>query len=432
MIDCGAEGDFIDRTYATIMGIKKLALDKPIKVRNVDGTLNKAGTLTHYVNITLEIGEWKRNERLYVTKLGKQKIILGLPWLQRENPDIDWQQKTIDWRDESHPQPSSKITMEEEEDEPTISTRNPMNNSELLQSPDDFDELSIQHGELEELWINVKTSHSQTLAHEHDQKKDIPVEELVPKEYHDWLDVFNEKASERLPKSGPWDHAINMKEGFELKSLKAYALSPKEHKMQEEFVKENLKKGYIRPSKSPMASPCFFIAKKEKGKSRPTQDYRFLNDWTVKDAYPMPRADAVVDAVQEAEAVYFLKLDVAKAFNNVPIKEGDQWKAAFKTHYGLYEPTVMFFGMCNSPATFQRMMDQIFKDEIHKKWIIIYMDDILIFHKTKEGLEQITKSRKSEIWEIRMSGCPPRPCVRHFQASHIPSLACSSIGECYY
>jgi len=340
MIDCSAEGNFIDRTYATIMGIKKLALDKLIKVWNVDGTLNKVGTLTHYVNITLEIGEWKWTERLYITKLRRQRIILGLPWLQRENPDIDWQRKTIDWRDESHPWPSSKVTMEEEEDEPTISTRNPMNNSELLQSPDDLEELSIQHGELEELWINVKTSHSQTLAHEHDQKKDIPIKQLVPEEYHNWLDVFNEKASKWLPKSGPWDHAINMKEGFEPRSFKAYALSPEEHKMQEEFVKENLEKGYIWPSKSPMASSCFFVAKKEKGKSRPTQDYRFLNDWTVKDAYPMPRADAVVDAVQEAEATYFLKLDVAKAFNNIPIKEGDQWKAAFKTHYGLYEPMV--------------------------------------------------------------------------------------------
>jgi len=96
-----------------------------------------------------------------------------------------------------------------------------------------------------------------------------------------------------------------------------------------------------------MASPFFFIAKKEKGKARPTQDYRFLNDWTIKNAYPMPRADAVVDAVQNAEAKYFSKFDIAKAFNNVWIKEGDQWKAAFKTHYGLYELTVMFFRMCN-------------------------------------------------------------------------------------
>jgi hypothetical protein len=97
MIDCGAEGDFIDGTYATIMRIKKLALDKPIIVRNVDGTRNEAETLTHYVNVTLDIGDRLRHERLYVTKLGKQKIILGLPWLQRENPDIDWQLKTINW-----------------------------------------------------------------------------------------------------------------------------------------------------------------------------------------------------------------------------------------------------------------------------------------------------------------------------------------------
>jgi len=97
MINCSAEGDFIDQTYATIMGIKKQALDKPIIVWNVDGTLNNAGTITYYANIILEIGNQKRNEQLFVTKLGKQKIILGLPWLQKENPDIDWQQKMIDW-----------------------------------------------------------------------------------------------------------------------------------------------------------------------------------------------------------------------------------------------------------------------------------------------------------------------------------------------
>ena len=392
MIDCGAEGDFIDQTYATIMGIKKQALDKLIKVWNVDRTLNKAGTLTHYVNVTLEIGERKQNEWLYVMKLGKQKSILGLPWLQQENLDIDW-------RDESHPWPSFRTMLEEEEDEPTIMTRNPTENSKLLQSLDDLEELLIQHGELEELWINVRTSHSQALAHEHNQKKDIPVKELAPEEYHDWLDVFNEKASEQLPNSKPWDHAIDLKDSFEPKSFKAYALSPEEHKLQEEFVKENLEKGYIWPLKSPMASPFFFVAKKEKGKNRPTQDYRFLNNWTIKNTYPMPQADAVIDAVQSAEAKYFSKLDIAKAFNNVWMKKGDKWKAAFKTHYGLYEPIVMFFRMCNSPATFQSMMDHIFKDEIYNKWIIVYIDDILIFHKTKKGLERITKGILQKLCE---------------------------------
>jgi hypothetical protein len=176
---------------------------------------------------------------------GKQKIILRLPWLQRENLDINWQLKTINWQDELHPRPSFKVTMEEEEDELTISTRNPMENSELLLSPDDLDDMTISHAELEELWINVKTLHSQTLAHEHNQKKKIPIKELIPEEYHKWLDVFNEKASDCFPDPRPWDHSIDLKEGFEPKNFKAYALSPEEHKLQKEFVDENLKKGYI-------------------------------------------------------------------------------------------------------------------------------------------------------------------------------------------
>jgi len=105
----------------------------------------------------------------------------------------------------------------------------------------------------------------------------------------------------------------------------------------------------------------------------------------------MPSINVIMDTIQSMGAKYFTKLDVAWAFNNVRIKEGDQWKAAFKTNFGLFEPTVMFFRMCNSPATFQSMMDHIFKDKIHHKWVIVYMDDILIFSKTKEDLERITK-----------------------------------------
>ena len=91
-------------------------------------------------------------------------------------------------------------------------------------------------------------------------------------------------------------------------------------------------------------------------------------------------------------ANYFTKLDVQWGYNNVQIRKGDQWKAAFKTNRGLFKPTVMFFGMCNSPATFQAMMDSIFKDMIEGTLIIVYMDDILIFAKTQEELEWITKT----------------------------------------
>ena len=79
-------------------------------------------------------------------------------------------------------------------------------------------------------------------------------------------------------------------------------------------------------------------------------------------------------------------------YNNVQIRKGNQWKAAFKTNQGLFEATIMFFGMCNLPATFQAMMDSIFKDMIEGTLIIVYMDDILIFAKTQKELERITKT----------------------------------------
>ena len=98
-------------------------------------------------------------------------------------------------------------------------------------------------------------------------------------------------------------------------------------------------------------------------------------------------------------AKYFLKFDVQWGYNNVQIWSGDKWKVAFKTNWGLYEPTVMFFGMCNSPATFQAMMDEIFKKEIKGNLIIVYMDDILGFSKTLDGLKKIKQIVLEKAWE---------------------------------
>ena len=124
-----------------------------------------------------------------------------------------------------------------------------------------------------------------------------------------------------------------------------------------EFLIDHLEKGYIRVSKSPYASPFFFVKKKD-GKLRPVQDYRKLNSHTVRNQYPLPLiSDLITDL---SGAWIYTKLDIRWGYNNIRIKEGDEWKAAFMTKYGLYEPTVMYFGLTNSPATFQTMMNYIF------------------------------------------------------------------------
>ncbi|THH18610.1 hypothetical protein EUX98_g8928 [Antrodiella citrinella] len=125
-----------------------------------------------------------------------------------------------------------------------------------------------------------------------------------------------------------------------------------------------------------MASPFFFVSKKD-GTLRPCQDYRYLNEGTVKNAYPLPLIGELVDRLKGA--TIFSKFDLRSGYNNVRIKDGHQWKAAFKCSKGLYEPTVMFFGLCNSPATFQAMMNDLFKDMLDEGWLVIYMDDLLLF-----------------------------------------------------
>jgi hypothetical protein len=129
--------------------------------------------------------------------------------------------------------------------------------------------------------------------------------------------------------------------------------------------------------------------KKDAKKLRPCQDYWYLNEFTKPNAYPLPLISDLMITLKGSK--FFTKLDIRWGYNNVRIKEGDEWKAAFITNKGLFELTVMFFGLRNSPATFQAMMDDYFRDMIDEGWIAIYMDDILIHARTKEDLEKRTK-----------------------------------------
>ena len=172
------------------------------------------------------------------------------------------------------------------------------------------------------------------------------------------------------------------------RSCKVYPLAASEQKELDAFLKENLESGRIRPSKSPMASPVFFIKKKDGG-LRLVQDYRMLNAMTVKNKYPLPLIPELIAKLRGAK--YFTKLDVRWGFNNVRMKEGDEWKAAFRTNRGLFEPLVMFFGLTNSPATFQTMMDDIFEELISDGVVVVYLDDILIFTETIDEHRRVTR-----------------------------------------
>ncbi len=126
---------------------------------------------------------------------------------------------------------------------------------------------------------------------------------------------------------------------------------------------------------------------------RPVQDYQKLNEMTIKNRYPLPLISELIDKLRGAK--YFTKLDVCWGYNNIHIKEGDEEKAAFHMNRGLFEPIVMFFGLTNSPAMFQWMMNDIFHDLISEGKVTIYLDDILIFSKDLNKHRQIVKTSSS-------------------------------------
>jgi len=153
----------------------------------------------------------------------------------------------------------------------------------------------------------------------------------------------------------------------------------------------------------------FFIKKKD-GSLRLVQDYHALNAVTIKNRYPLPLISELVSQLHGAR--YFTKLDVRWRFNNVCIKPGDEWKVTFHTNRGLFEPFVMFFGMTNSPTTFQTMMNNIFRTLIVEGIVVVYLDDILIFTRTEEKHERAVRRVLKVLAEHKLFLCPEK-CEFH-------------------
>ncbi|ESK80664.1 reverse transcriptase-rnase h-integrase [Moniliophthora roreri MCA 2997] len=189
--------------------------------------------------------------------------------------------------------------------------------------------MGILNSTPEEVLIKAKIMASQELAHQQQEVK-REIDELIPSYLQEYQDRFEKGKSEWFPPSRTYDHAIELKPDFVPWNCKLYPLSPAKQKEQDKFLEENLCKGYIRKSKSLMASPFFFIAKKEKRVLRPTQDYQKLNKGTVKNVYPLPLILELLDKLKGANI--FTKLDLRNGYNNMRIKDRDQWKAAFKTN----------------------------------------------------------------------------------------------------
>jgi hypothetical protein len=347
LIDSGAKGLFIDKSI--VHKWRTSILKSPIKVRNVDGTYNENGAITERCLIPFRINDRIMNKWFYVTALGDQNLILGLPWLEKHNPIIDWTEKTLEFRNSQEDKAKAFIrSLAQEQEETTLiedkdlvvrylkSHRGP-EPSDQLYTP--FEDIGQWNEEQPDIAIR-KYSPAQQMEHKYNAKQE---ESILPTQYLPWKEVFEQKPAERFPGKHPWDHAIELRDDFKPKKGKIYLLNPLQQNTLDEWIKEQLAKGYIQPSKSPQASPFFFVEKKDAKKLRPCQDYWYLNEFTKPNAYLLPLISDLMITLKGSK--FFTKLDIRWGYNNVRIKEGDEWKAAFITNKGLFEPTVMFFGL---------------------------------------------------------------------------------------
>jgi len=199
--------------------------------------------------------------------------------------------------------------------------------------------------------------------------------EQVPMEFHQYLGVMSKEAADALPKHCSYHCKIDLKEGSTAPWGPIYPLSETELQTLREWLKEMERTGKIRRSTSQAGSPILFVPKPNGRGLRLCVDYRGLNSITIPNRYPLPLMQELQDRVQGAQ--WFTKMDLKNGFNLIRIREGDEWKTAFRTRYGLYEFQVMPFGLTNAPSTFQDMMNHVLSDLLDIG-VLAYMDDILV------------------------------------------------------
>ena len=234
----------------------------------------------------------------------------------------------------------------------------------------------------------------------------------IPRDYEKYFHLFSEKTAAKLPPHRNFDHAIDITEGKQLPFGPIYSLSQKELEVLREYLDRMFAQGKIQPSKSPAGAPILFVPKPN-GKLRLFVDYRALNDVTIKNRYPLPLMNELRDRVVGAKI--FTKLDLQKGYYLIRIKEGDEWKTAFRTRYGHFEYTVMPFGLANAPATFQNMMNEVLR-EFLDQGVVVYIDDVLIYSENLEQHIQLVKKVLTKLADYNLA------VAAHKSTFHVPEV----------
>ena len=403
-----AMGNFIHPRFISEHGLVTRE-HTPLVVNNVNGRLLLC--MDQQVEIRMVLGSHLEMLTFDVAPLGKHNIILGLPWLQQHNLTIHWSSGKITFVSdycEEHclTQPASTF-LNQRPIVPMVSVKSKA--SEIVVEPLSEEEVDIFVVEIPE--------HLELVA------------ETILDPYHVEINVFDgQKAVTVLPPlHGPdVDFAIELDKSKPLpKPSHPYQMNQEECAKCHKLLDDRVNAGIMEPAdpKCPIATPMFFMWKKD-GTQWPVINYQKLNKITVKDSYLLPCIDEMMDRLQGSE--FFTKFDLKSGYNQIRTQPGNEWKTTFMTPFGLYRMKVMTFGFANAPPCFQQYMDKVFMPLLYKG-VEIYLDDILMHHKTKlEHIEGVLSVL--QCLENARLYCNLKKCEFHWKKMEFLSVNISSNG----
>jgi hypothetical protein len=387
MVDSGATGNFVSSEFVSKHKLDSSRLPQRDIVTLANGTKEPTGRYLKAASIV--IGSYTEEVDLVAIPLPGFDVIIGMPWLSKYNPDIDWVRNIISFIDEKnsshHLVATESVTCGSQDG----SRLNVVTAKQLRRQ--------YRHDLIEAAWLvfpghtiqqvvtvdNVGKSQLNSIRGSSIDPR-LQVDATRTKVVQEYRDVFPEALPAGLPPSREVDHKIELIPGSTPPSRPTMRMSNAELLELKSQLEELTRSGFIQPSKSPFGAPVLFVKKKD-GTMRMCIDYRALNNITIKNSYPLPLVDELFDRLHGAK--YFSKIDLRSGYHQIRIVTEDVPKTAFRTRYGHFEFLVLPFGLTNAPATFMHLMHQTFRDHLDE-FVIVFLDDILIYSKSLSEHEQ--------------------------------------------
>jgi len=375
LLDSGAGFTIISPRAVEKLGLPYRVKDTPLSAilaDNTPATYGKGKIRLETIDTRLQVAGISDQRQINIMDLGDIDMLVGHDWLRQHNPDIDWKTGTV----KSRVTPTRRVGIRE-------------TNQKIQCTPADRGIEFVKPGKIARIYqkdpksIGVIWVRRVAAPEKEEPRPKVPATSKlrIPTEYEEFRELFEEHDETDLPERQEWDHKIELEEGAKLRPGPIYPLSHNQQEALKEQLESLLRKGYIREGHGPMASPILFVPKKN-GKLRMCVDYRELNSKTRKNRYPLPLIQELMDKLQGSK--WFTKFDIRDGFHRIRIAEGDEWKTAFKTRFGLYEYMVMPFGLTNAPATFQSVINKALHEYLDV-FCTAYIDDVLIY---TNGTEQ--------------------------------------------